>query len=144
MRSKEDAMDYRYFPDPDLLPLVLDEAYHRRGMTLDAFARFSSTNPARIAGLYPRKGTLVPGSDADLALYDLETEWTVDAGSQQFSKNPWSPFDGRRVRARVVCTLVRGETVYADGEILAEPGSGRFLSCQEDHSLGGQRTATAG
>jgi len=48
------------------------------------------------------------------------------------------------VRARVVRTLVRGETVYADGEILAEPGSGRFLSCQEDHSLGGQRTATAG
>jgi allantoinase len=128
----------------ETVPLVLDEAFHRRGMTLDAFARFSSTTPARIAGLYPRKGTLVPGSDADLALYDLETEWTVDARSQQFSKNPWSPFDGRRVRARVMRTLVRGETVYADGEILAEPGSGRFLSCQEDHSLGGQRTATAG
>jgi len=128
----------------ETVPLVLDEAYHRRGMTLDAFARFSSTNPARIAGLYPRKGTLVPGSDADLALYDLEAEWTVDARSQQFSKNPWSPFDGRRVRARVMRTLVRGETVYADGEILAEPGSGRFLSCQEDHSLGGQPTATAG
>jgi hypothetical protein len=44
----------------------------------------------------------------------------------------------------VIRTLVRGETVYSDGEILAEPGSGRFLSCQEDHSLGGQRTATAG
>src|SRR6478735_3197268 len=128
----------------ETVPLVLDEAYHRRGMPLDAFARFSSTNPARIAGLYPRKGTLVPGSDADVALYDLETEWTVDARSQQFSKNPWSPFDGRRVRAGVTRTLVRGETVYADGEILAEPGSGRFLSCQEDHSLGGQRTAAAG
>ena len=115
---------------------MLDEAYHRRGMPLDAFVRFSSTNAARIAGLYPRKGSLLPGADADLALYDLEGEWVVDAKSQQFSKNPWSPFDGRRVRARVVRTVVRGETVYADGEIVAEPGSGEFLSCHDDYSLG--------
>jgi allantoinase len=120
----------------ETVPLVLDEAYHRRGMPLDAFVRFSSTNAARIAGLYPRKGSLLPGSDADIALYDLESEWVVDAKSQQFSKNPWSPFDGRRARARVVRTLVRGETVFADGEIDAEPGSGAFLSCHDDYSLG--------
>jgi allantoinase len=119
----------------ETVPLVLDEAYHRRGMPLDAFVRFSSTNAARIAGLYPRKGSLLPGADADLVLYDLDSEWVVDAKSQQFSKNPWSPFDGRRVRARVVSTLVRGETVYADGEIVAEPGSGIFLSRSDDHSL---------
>jgi dihydroorotase-like cyclic amidohydrolase len=96
-------------------------------MPLDAFVRFSSTNAAEIVGLYPRKGTILPGSDADLVLWDLDAEWTVDAASQQFSKNPWSPFDGRAVRGRVVRTLVRGETVYADGEIRAEPGHGRFL-----------------
>jgi len=128
----------------ETVPLVLDEAYHRRGMPLDAFARFSSTNPARIARLYPSKGTILPGADADLAVYDLVNEWTVDARSQQFSKNPWSPFDGRVARARVVRTLVRGETVYADGEILAEPGSGRFLSSQDDHSLAASRTTAAG
>jgi allantoinase len=111
----------------ETVPLVLDEAFHRRGLPLDAFVRFSSTNPARISGTYPRKGTLLPGADADVVLYDLENEWVVDAASQQFSKNPWSPFDGRRARARVVRTLLRGETVYADGEILAAPGSGRFL-----------------
>ena len=105
----------------ETVPLVLDEAFHRRGMPLDAFVRFSSsTNAARIAGLYPRKGTLLPGADADIVLYDLEHEWVVDAPPQQFSKNPWSPFDGRRARARVVRTLVRGETVFADGEILAD------------------------
>jgi allantoinase len=123
----------------ETVPLVLDEAFHRRGLALDAFVRFSSTNAARIGGMYPRKGTLLPGADADIALYDLEREWVVDAASQQFSKNPWSPFDGRRARARVVRTLVRGETVYADGEILAQPGSGRFLSCHDDYSLGGER-----
>jgi allantoinase len=121
----------------ETVPLVLDEAYHRRGIPLDAFVRFSSTNAARISGTYPRKGTLQPGADADIALYDLEHEWQVDSATQQFSKNPWSPFDGRRARARVVRTLVRGETVYADGEILAAPGSGRFLSCHDDHALAG-------
>jgi allantoinase len=115
----------------ETVPTVLSEAVHRRGMSLDAFARFSSTNAARIVGLYPRKGTILPGSDADLALWDLDAEWTVDAGSQQFSKNPWSPFDGRTVRGKLLRTLVRGETVYAGGEILAAPGYGRFLSSQE-------------
>ena len=119
----------------ETVPLVLDEAYHRRGMSLDAFVRFAATNAARIAGLYPRKGSLLPGADADVVLYDLDSEWVVDAKSQQFSKNPWSPFDGRRVRARVVRTLVRGETVYADGEVVAEPGSGAYLSRHDDHSL---------
>jgi len=120
----------------ETVPLVLDEAFHRRGMPLDAFVRFSSTNAARTAGLYPRKGTLLPGADADIAVYDLEGEWEVDARSQQFSKNPWSPFDGRRAHARVVRTLVRGETVFADGEIVAAPGSGRFLPCHDDYTLG--------
>jgi dihydroorotase-like cyclic amidohydrolase len=96
-------------------------------MPLDAFVRFASTNAARIVGLYPRKGTILPGSDADLVLWDLDAEWTVDAAAQQFSKNPWSPFDGRRIRGRVVHTLVRGETVFAAGEIHAEPGYGQFL-----------------
>jgi allantoinase len=120
----------------ETVPVVLDEAVHRRGMSLDAFVRFSSTNAARITGTHPRKGTLLPGADADVALWDLDGEWQIDAVAQQFSKNPWSPFDGRRLRARVVRTLVRGETVYADGEILAEPGYGHFLSCHGDYALG--------
>ena len=127
----------------ETVPLVLDEAFHRRGMSLDAFVRFSSTNAARIVGLFPRKGSLRPGSDADIAIVDLDTEWEVDAKEQQFSKNPWSPFDGRKARARVVRTLVRGETVYAEGEILAEPGYGRFLSSQESYSLEASREPAA-
>ena len=143
-RAEKDAGHDDIFRSPlgcqvmqETVPLVLDEAYHRRGMPLEAFVRFASTNAARISGTYPRKGTLQPGADADVVLYDLEREWTVDAAAQQFSKNPWSPFDGRRARARVVRTLVRGETVYRDGEILAAPGSGRFLSCHGDYTVSG-------
>jgi allantoinase len=121
----------------ETVPLVLSEAVHRRGMALDAFARFSATNAARIAGLYPRKGTILPGADADLALYDLDAEWVVDPPAQQLSKNPWSPFAGRAVRGRCVRTIVRGRTVHAGGEIHVAPGHGRFLSSQERHGLRG-------
>jgi allantoinase len=129
----------------ETVPLVLDEAFHRRGMRLDAFVRFASTNAARIVGLYPRKGSLLPGADADVVLVDLDAEWTVDAKAQQFSKNPWSPFEGRKARAKIVRTLVRGETVYAEGEILAEPGFGRFLSSQDDYTRrNAEKSAAAG
>jgi allantoinase len=121
----------------EMVPVVLDEAYHRRGMALSAFARLTSERPAQIAGVYPRKGSLLVGSDADLVLWDLDEPWVIDPGNQQFSKNPWSPFAGRKIRARVVRTLVRGETVYGDGEIQAEAGYGRFLSGRSDYSLAG-------
>ena len=124
----------------ETVPLVLSEAVHQRGMSLDAFARFSATNAAKATGLYPRKGTILPGADADLALYDLDTEWTVDPREQQFSKNPWSPFEGRLVRGRVVRTLVRGRTVYSDGEVTAPPGYGSFLSSQDRHAIGAAET----
>jgi allantoinase len=141
-RAEKDAGYEDIFESPlgcqvmqETVPLVLDEAFHRRGLPLDAFVRFASANAARISGTYPRKGTLLPGADADVVLWDLESEWQVDARNQQFSRNPWSPFDGRRARARVARTLARGETVYAGGEILAEPGTGRFLSCHGDYAL---------
>jgi dihydroorotase-like cyclic amidohydrolase len=96
-----------------------------------------------VACLYPRKGTILPGSDADLALYDLDAEWTVDPREQQFSKNPWSPFEGRAVRGKVVRTIVRGRTVYCDGEITADPGYGAFLSSQDEHGLAASPVRTA-
>jgi allantoinase len=127
----------------ETVPLVLDEAVHRRGMSLPDFARFSATNAARAAGLYPRKGTILPGSDGDLVLYDMHAEWTVDPREQQFSKNPWSPFEGRRVRGKVVRTIVRGTTVYCEGEITVPPGHGAFLSSQDEHGVGASPAARA-
>jgi len=72
-------------------------------------------------------GTILPGSDADLVIYDPDREWRVDAESL-FSKHKWTPFAGCRVRGVVVQTLVRGVTVYKDGEIVATPGHGQFLA----------------
>lgn len=109
-----------------MFPALLSEAIHRRAMPLDQFARVTATNAARRFGLYPRKGTIRPGSDADFALYDLDAEWTVRA-ADLFTRHKWTPLDGTRLRGRVVATIRRGETLYERGEIRAEPGSGRFL-----------------
>jgi allantoinase len=114
----------------ETIALTMDEALHRRGMSLPSFARLSATRPAEIARLAPIKGAIVPGADADLTLWDLDAPWTVRAGRQQHSKNPWSPWEGRRCRVRLRRTILRGRTIHLDGEVLAEPGTGRFLPGQ--------------
>lgn len=113
-----------------MYPVVLDEMTHRRGLDVATFVRLSSANPARIFSLYPRKGSLNIGADADLAIYDQDQTWTV-RGAEMLHRNKWTPFEGREVRGRVVRTIIRGRTAYQfDGEprIVAEPGYGRFLS----------------
>ncbi len=110
-----------------MFPAVLDEAIHTWGFPLDHCAAITATAAARTFNLYPRKGTILPGSDADLALYDLDRPWTVRA-ADLLTKHKWTPFDGRRVRSQVVRTILRGRTVYADGRITAEPGNGRFVA----------------
>lgn len=108
-----------------MLPAVRDEAVNRRGMSLERFARLSATRPAQIIGLHPRKGEIAVGADADLAIWDLEAEWTVRAQGL-FSRHRWTPLEGREIRGRVTHTLRRGELVFAGGEVLVA-GGGRFL-----------------
>ncbi len=114
-----------------LLPAFFDAAVVRRGMGLAQFVRQIAANPARIFGLYPRKGTIAVGGDADLVLLDPRREWEV-RDADAFHRQPWTPYAGRRLTGRVVRTIRRGETVYDDrasgaARITAEPGSGRFL-----------------
>jgi allantoinase len=109
-----------------LLPVLLGEGVHRRGLSLPLLARLTSAAPARRFGLYPRKGALLVGSDADLTIVDLEAEWTLDA-SMLKTRWPVSPFLGRRFKGRVETTLVRGTVVYRAGEIAVAPGFGRRL-----------------
>jgi allantoinase len=107
-------------------PAVLSEAIHTWGFPLDHCAAITATNAARIFDLYPRKGTIQVGSDADFALYDFEREGVL-RDADLLTRHKRSPLDGRTVRATVVRTIVRGRTVYADGRIVAEPGYGRFV-----------------
>jgi allantoinase len=109
-----------------MLPALLTEGVHKRGLPLTALVRMVSGNPARIFGVYPQKGALLPGSDADLVVVDLEKEWTLRA-DQLFYKNKHSAYVGATFKGSVERTILRGQTVYQDGEIKVQPGYGRPL-----------------
>jgi len=108
-----------------LLPLLLSEGYHRRGLPLARIVEVTSRNVARLYGLYPRQGSIVPGADADLTLVDLEAERTVTPALVRSSCD-WNLWDGWRVKGWPLATMVRGELVLEDGEIVGRPGHGRY------------------
>ena len=99
----------------------------RRGLDLSAFVRLSSSNIARWLGLYPRKGSLQRGSDADLAVYQRDVN-DVIRPEDLYAKHKWTPYEGRTVTFRVVATMLRGEWVHRDRAVAPRP-IGRFVSC---------------
>ena len=105
------------------MPLMLTEVNHGR-FTLNQYVRWASENPAKAWGLYPRKGTLMVGSDADLVIVDLNRE-SVIHGEAFHSKGKLTPFEGVKVKGLPVCTIVRGQVVMRDGEIVGTPSCGR-------------------
>jgi allantoinase len=109
-----------------MLPALLTEGVNKRGLSLPALMKLLSANPARLFGVYPQKGALLPGSDADLVVVDLEKAWTLSA-DQLFYKNKHSAYVGYTFKGQVLRTILRGETVYADGEFKVQPGFGRLV-----------------
>ncbi len=112
-----------------MLTTILTEGVHKRGLPLPDVVRMMSTNPARIFGLYPLKGSLQPGADADLAIVDLDAEWTLSVDDLLY-KNKHSAYVGCTFKGKVMQTFVRGKLVYKDGEIVAQPGYGKALRRQ--------------
>jgi allantoinase len=108
-----------------LLPLLLSEGHHGRGLPLELIARATAGFVARRFG-FPGKGRLEPGADADLVLVDLTASHEL-AATDLCYRHPHSPFLGRTMQARVVRTLVRGRTVFADGAPVGPP-AGRLLT----------------
>ena len=108
------------------LPVLLTDGLHARGLSLERIAHLTATAPAQLFGLYPRKGAIAVGADADLALVDPNRAWLLEADELQ-TRSGVSAYLGRRFRGKVVRTIVRGRTVYADGEVLGSPGWGQFV-----------------
>lgn len=109
-----------------MLPVLLTEGVHRRGLPLPLLARMASANPARNVGLWPRKGHLGLGADADVVLVDLQRGWSLER-DMLLTRHRASPFVGSAFRGAVVQTLVRGRPVYREGTIVAEAGYGQHL-----------------
>lgn len=110
-----------------MLPVLITEGFHKRNVPLTTITRLVSSNPARIFGLYPRKGSIMPGADADFVVVDLDKEWIL-TNEHLFYKNKFSPYVGYKFKGFIERTLVRGVTVYSNGEITVSPGFGKFLS----------------
>jgi allantoinase len=107
-----------------LLPTLLTEGVHGRGLSLPRLVSLTAGNPARRLGLYPRKGVLDPGSDADLALVDLDKTWTLEPADLR-TRWPINPLVGCTFTGQVRATLVRGTVVWQDGAARAAPGFGQ-------------------
>lgn len=108
------------------LPLLFSEGVGKGRVSLERFVQLSAANPARLFGLYPKKGTIAPGADADLVLWDPARRVTITNALLQQAID-YTPYEGMQVTGWPVMTLRRGEVVMQDGRVQAEPGSGTFL-----------------
>jgi allantoinase len=115
------------------LPVLLTEGMHARGLSLERVADLTATAPARLFGLYPRKGAIVVNAAADFALVDPLRTWTLGP-EQLHTKSGISPYLGRTFRGAVVRTIVRGRTVFADGEVVGTPGWGKWVRPDATHA----------
>jgi allantoinase len=102
-----------------LLNVMLDEGHHERGLPLEQVAALTSGSVADRFG-FSGKGRLELGSDADLALVDLDSSFTLRA-EDLYYRHKMSPYVGRTFRGKVIRTIVRGTTVFHDGQIVSEP-----------------------
>ena len=108
------------------MPLMLTAVNEGR-LTISDYVRLSSANPAKIWGLYPRKGVIQPGAEADFAFVDLHKSWTID-DAKLHSRSSISPWHGRAVKGLPVHTMVRGKFVVRDRALAAETrGWGRSV-----------------
>ena len=110
------------------LPLLFSEGVGQGRLDLNAFVALTATNHAKLYGLYPKKGTIAVGSDADIAIWDPERETTVTAGKLHDNVG-YTPYEGRRLRGWPVIVISRGRIVTEDGKLTAARGSGAFLPC---------------
>ena len=111
------------------LPLLFSEGVGAGRIGLNQFVALASTNAARLYGIYPRKGTIAIGSDADLAIWDPEREVTV-TWDDLHDNVGYTPYEGRRIKGWPITVLSRGRRVVEGGELLVERGSGEFLRCE--------------
>jgi dihydropyrimidinase len=109
------------------MPLLYSEGVGSGRLSLVQFVALTATNPARIYGLYPRKGTIAPGSDADLGVWDADLTRVVAQADLHDAMDD-SPFEGRTLRGWPVTTIARGDVVWDDGRVMGQPGRGRFVA----------------
>ena len=108
------------------LPIVFSEGVAKGRISASDFVRLTSTQPARLFGLHPKKGSLMPGADADLVLWDPTRRTTITNALMQQAID-YTPYEGLEVTGWPVATILRGHVAMQDGRVHAEPGLGKYL-----------------
>jgi dihydropyrimidinase len=108
------------------LPLLYHEGVNQGRISLNKFVELVATNPAKLFGLYPQKGTVAVGSDADLVVWDPNKEMALTVGNLHMNVD-YSPYEQVTVRGYPEMVLARGKVIVEDNHFVGERGSGRFL-----------------
>lgn len=118
-----------------MVPVIVSEGYNKGRLSLSRLVEVLSRNPAIHYGLYPKKGALELGSDADFTVIDLNKEWIIDQTRIQ-CKSKFTPLHGMKLKGKVVKSIVRGNVVFDEAtNTFAEPGIGEFVKRQQISSL---------
>jgi dihydropyrimidinase len=111
------------------LPLLYSEGVLKGRIDVNQFVRLTATNTAKLYGLYPRKGTIAIGTDADLVIWNEDAAITVTNAMLHHACD-YTPYEGMELSAWPAVTLCRGRLVYRDGALCGEPGGGAFQPCE--------------
>jgi dihydropyrimidinase len=111
----------------DRYTLLYDGGVRAGQISLNRFVELVATAPAKLFGLYPRKGTIAPGSDADIVVFDAETERVLSAATHHMNVD-YSCYEGRAVRGAPEVVMQRGQVLVDHGKFLGQPGKGQFLT----------------
>lgn len=130
-QKQQGAQDFTKCPSgapgvEERLILLYSEGVARGRITLLQLVRYACANPARVAGLYPQKGVIRPGADADLVLLDPEKSWTMTT-DRLHGNADYTCYEGMRLRGAIDRVLLRGKTVALNGDFTGERGGGRYL-----------------
>jgi dihydropyrimidinase len=117
------------------LPILFSEGVKKGRISLSDFVALTATNHAKMYGLYPRKGSIMVGADADIAIWDPDKKVSLSQGLMQHGSD-YTPYEGMEVTGWPIKTLLRGALVADNGQIVGEPGMGQFLARQTTQSLG--------
>jgi dihydropyrimidinase len=110
------------------LTIMYSEGVAKGRITLSRLVELTSTAPASLFGLAPKKGNIAPGSDADLVLFDPSIRWTMGPDTLHMASD-YSAYEGVEVTGKVAKVFSRGELIVDGEQFLATPGRGRFVAC---------------
>ncbi|MPZ60998.1 MAG: amidohydrolase family protein [Propionibacteriales bacterium] len=105
--------------------VIYSEAVGRRNYSLERFVDLTSANAAKVLGMYPQKGAIAPGSDADIAIFQTGLDYSLSL--DQLHETDYSPWEGARIHGWPVTTILRGKVVVDDGEFFGETSDGKLV-----------------